>query len=142
MVFKMGVGGFEDALVLVVEINDSLEDVISHVVVFLYLSAVEDNLINQNFSQVLKQLQLLLLANNRRGLIKLLEPGLNPIINNLFHKLFQKPFQFSITQPINILKPFLNKLPHHSGLIHNILQSLSLILFHQFILMLIINLFS
>ena len=46
MVFEMGVSGFKDALVLVVEVNYPLEDVVSQGVVFFDLSAVEDNFIH------------------------------------------------------------------------------------------------
>jgi hypothetical protein len=51
----MGIGGLEDAFVLVVEVNDALEHVISDTVILFDLSAIKYNFMDKNFSEILEK---------------------------------------------------------------------------------------
>ena len=66
---------------------------------------------------------------------------MNSVIYNFFNSFLQTFLQLKISQLIDVLEPVLNELPQHSGLINKILKSFELVLFEEFILMLIQDFF-
>ncbi len=55
MILQIGIGGFKDAFVLVVEVNDALEHIIFDGVILFDLSAVKDNFMDEDFSEILEK---------------------------------------------------------------------------------------
>ena len=109
MGFEVGIGCFENTLVFIVKVNQTLEVFVSFNVGLFDLVTIQDDFLNEYFSQVLEELKFFFLTDNFGCLIELFEPGLNTIVNNSFNRILQEFLQLFVTQPINVLEPFLNK---------------------------------
>ncbi len=139
MCFKVRVGGFENAFVLIVKVNDASELLVSGRIDLFDFCAIKDNFFNKDFSEIFEKLKFFFLGDDLGSLIELLKPSLDTIIKNIFNSILKESFKLSISQAVNVLEPLVNKGPQHSGLVDNVLESLGLVKLNKFVLMLVVD---
>lgn len=142
MCFEVGVGGFEDAFVLIVKVNDASELLVSGRIDLFDFCAIKDNFFDKDFSKIFEKLKFFFLGDDLGSLIELLKPSVDTIINNILNSILKESVKLSISQAINVLEPLVNKGPQNSGLVDNVLESLGLVELDKFVFMLVVDFFS
>ena len=111
MCFEVGVGGFENAFVLIVEVNNAFELLVSGRIDLFDFCAIKDNFFDKDFSEIFEELKFFFLGDDLGSLIELLKPSVDTMINNILNSILKESVKLSISQAINVLEPLVNKWP-------------------------------
>ncbi len=139
MCFEVRVGGFENAFVLIVKVNNASELLVPGRIDFFDFCAIKYNFFDKDFSEIFEELKFFFLSDDLCSLIELLKPSVDTIINNILNSILKESFKLSISQTINVLESLVNKGPQHSGLVDNVLEPLGLVELDKFVLMLVVD---